>query len=762
MSTIDFALAVTPTSTPAVLSNLGGVPGTTQLSWSISSDTQQGNLYLSVRPASAGVPTSAQIESGDGGVATAVVAVTNPTRSGTLEGLTPSTNYTLWVVQKIGDTYSNVAEISFETGAVGTAQASINIQHQAGIAERMAVYLECSVSNFDGIVEDLNRENYDPSFSPLLYRWTVTRNGQSYQVRRHEHLGRLPLAHNDTNTAYGKRIGHVFTRSGTYNVQCEVIDQNHQTAIAFTQIIVPDADEVYDGAKTILVNPTGLPDADYPGAEVVTTIAAARIAAQGSIPKRILILRGTTWETNDLYVNGAHPDTYVSAYGPETDPKPQVGNAGQYGAAVEDAFSNTVIFENLNLSDPSGEGWDSTSETGNGGGLGIRAPESNNPKTIIAIGLDISGWGEAIQSPRAENINIQHATYIHDCNITNNRFYVGQIVPKSPGSGYVITGTCISSDVDAFIGGPKNGLFNNHGPLRIASVGWCYIGATEMYSGNGWFQTNGTPFAKGPDIQAAMRYITSNNYATPTNNQLVAERCVFESGWSMTNNGTGYNWAHQILLDKCILLGHSAITDLIVLECCGATVRNTYLVTPDAPNSTNRGRAMIRAGLRSNPIQRNTDWPVEIYNNTQVDLRSVANQEGFSNKGIILNEDLGYAAGVAQERNNILETPFDDVGDLGLLLSQTRLETITGFHTPGWPGPKWNASSQAQGQSQTNLTEHATPPDTMREWKPLPGSAAIAAAEGSGPNPLCAIDDFWGTLRPVPIGQRSQGASEPD
>ncbi|MEO1308743.1 MAG: hypothetical protein AAFV38_12685, partial [Pseudomonadota bacterium] len=93
---------------------------------------------------------------------------------------------------------------------------SIDVLDQSanGIAPE-GVFLQANFADAD-VAQDLNRLNYDPSFHRTRVRWTFTKQGESYAPQASDKVVNLPAAFNDTNTAYGKRVGHVFTEPGTW------------------------------------------------------------------------------------------------------------------------------------------------------------------------------------------------------------------------------------------------------------------------------------------------------------------------------------------------------------------------------------------------------------------------------------------------------------------------------------------------------------------------------------------------------------------
>ncbi|MEM0949576.1 MAG: hypothetical protein AAGK37_19410 [Pseudomonadota bacterium] len=744
MGDIVYAQSFTPSGTPADLTGFSVVPGTTQGSWALNTDTTQGTVYLMVLPQGASTPTAGDIVAGTNAVGPAVaLAAGGASLAGTFTGLTAGTAYTAYAVQRIDGVDSDVETFNFSTSAAGTASVSIFTMQESGHAAPAGATFEARVSGFD-TPEDLNPNNYDRSFHRLRYRWTVQVQGQAYVARPSDKVVNLPAAHNDTNMGYGKRFPHVFTEPGNYTITCEVRDNSGAIASTSITYTVADPNIVFAGNRTILVGPA---DPTYPGAQVVSTLSAATSALNGlGQTGRILIARGSTYADGGLQFSSGADNVYIGSYG--SGLYPVIGEPGQHAVRINGSFGGDVQLEDLIMLG----GWDSTAESGNNGGNGVRTFTTNTPQRYVLNNCTASGWGEGIKAPGADNPAIEHASYVHNCDASGNRFYAGiGIVPLSTGSFYAGTGCYLGSQIEDMMGGPKDGNYNNHGSIRSAATKYFHLAVCDMFTRCGWNPTTGIPTAKGPFIQSCVRVNTSNRQGMSA----IIERCAMEAGISMSAGGArsyGINW----LTDKCLFVGHSGTSDMGNIESPGMTIRNCICVHPNAPTSTSTGRRMFQGGPQNGTPQYDPTWPVEIYSNTFVFLMDGVNFTQPQLFAVDLSDGGGFQNLVND--NNITDIPNHSgfSGDVGLNLTQNRMPTAGGLHEPRWAGVKYRASSAVNGQQLTMNAAYASPANTVKDFYPGPGSTARASASG-----VCAIDDFFGNIRPVAVASRAKGALEP-
>jgi hypothetical protein len=169
----------------------------------------------------------------------------------------------------------------------GRVAISILARTQAELAPD-GVFFRASVDD-PGIVQATGRSGYDPSFHDCTYIWDF---GDPGAVS--DKVVNLPAAHNDLNCAYGKEVGHVFTRPGRHTVTCTVYGPEGPVGSDALDIEVGDPDRAFAPEQTILLDPDS-PEAhreDRDDAEITVTATLQEGA------RRARGARGS----------GAHPD----------------------------------------------------------------------------------------------------------------------------------------------------------------------------------------------------------------------------------------------------------------------------------------------------------------------------------------------------------------------------------------------------------------------------------------------------------------------
>ncbi|MEM6533800.1 MAG: hypothetical protein AAF654_14355 [Myxococcota bacterium] len=734
-----------PDPAPMLVDLTGTAFGPTAVDWGVTSDTAGGTIFAAIYPAGSAKPSANAIEFGGAGIVQSssdFAPTADANNGGRFEGLRPDTEYKIVCFQRSASGVDGpVVELAgtIQTAPVGDGSVTIAVLQNAGLAAPQGAFFEARVSGFSAS-ETLDLAQYDASFARLRYRWTVTRNGQAYTPRPSPWVQNLADAHNDTNTGYGKRFAHVFTEPGTYTVTCEVRDNEGTTGLGSEEVQVADPDQVFYGDRTILV---GSADGAHAGAQVVGSTAAA-VSALASLGQtgRILLERGSTHVNDDLEFGSNVDNVFIGTYG--SGPRPIVGLPGRHGVRINGSFAGHVQVAGLELRGS----WDSTSESGDGGGLGVSAFQTSNEQYAVFTDLEVHGWSEGIFSPRADNENVEHATYIHECNVYGNRFYAGiGIVPIAIGSFYAVTGCYLGSQRDDMMGGPKDGNYNNHGSIRLAAMKHCYIAVCDLFTRCGWNPTTAVATARGPFIQSCIRWNTSNRPGMSG----VFERLALEGGFAYSAGGNN-SYGSNLLVEKCLFVGHSSQRNMVTVQSPGLTFRNNVCVHPNSPTSTNSGKGITASGPQGGTTQHDSDWPVEVYSNTAQILVDNSNLSGNFNPW-------GLSGFTNQlNANNIFDAPnvSGQGGEAGLNLTENRLMTAGGVHECRWRGAKFRASSAVNGQQLTMDGTYASPADTVRDLYPGAGSTARGSASG-----VCAIDDFYGVVRPVDVSARARGAIEP-
>ena len=477
---ITETVVVGDTTAPTLFSVRADPAGQTSLSWSTDVSENGATVFARARLATAPALSKSDIETGTGdavGSLGQAVSAAGAASSGQIASLTAGTSYIvdMFARDAAGNESPGIfsAPATSTTAPGGSITVTINMMDQSalGIAPE-GVFLEARFADAD-VPEDLNRLNYDPSFHRSRVRWTFTKQGETYAAQASDKVVNLPAAFNDTNTAYGKRVGHVFTEPGTWIIAVEVQDFSGNVGTAQMTHTVGDPETAFPGNRTICVGSgTGAPA----GAQTVASIPAAITAMQNlGQTGRILLERGQTYTEQLLDLRNSASNWYISAYG--TGAKPIVLGTGR-ASGGQSIFTNQsenrdIIFDGVQLQGP----WDATTETGNiikgyrrpADGGSERTYELFNDCAFVAleIGIDFGKQDAGLNSSAFKG------EYVHNCDFPS--YQDMQLFHASAPNSYLsVTGSRLMQDPNALMG--QNGKYgspryNQHTPHRAAHAG---------------------------------------------------------------------------------------------------------------------------------------------------------------------------------------------------------------------------------------------------------------------------------------------------
>lgn len=606
------------------------------------------------------------------------------------------------------------------------------------------LFFEARISGFE-VSEQLAPTAYDPSFHDLRYHWQITRDGDPHSPQQSTRLTNLPLAHNDTNTAYGKRIGHVFTQAGTYLVTCYVRNSDGVEARANLSVTIGDPALAFPGGRTLLVDTSGRGDPAYAGAQILPDLTSALAqAARLGAPARVLLARGQVHVTESVSLDRDHRGLWLGAFGPDTRPppvltqqddRPMMRIAARYQGVTR---ISGIRFQGF---------WDSTTETG------IRADcltflPRDTPNYTLIHDCDFDGWSKAVFCALDnDRVGLPITTYLHDCTITNWGDY-GIFVPNQPGAFLSLTAVAVTQHEAALMGGPKDAQHNHHGPLRLTWPGRVYIGASDFFSRNGW-----SPNRDRPSEQPCIRWNTSMREGTSG----VVERVAMEGGettFAATNGGVPPDHhVTNLLVEKCLMVGSASTYQHAMTHTNGLTMRNVLAIKPNRPLVTSRWHGFLRCEHHDDFNFIDPNAPIRAYSNTIATLLDDTNR---------MERDLLTVWGadefeIFSDENNVLIAPntaHRNAEDPGR--APETIETIAGTWRPRYRGLRFQASRITQGVAQLELDEsYGTPENgSVGFYLPDPRSDLAGSAMGT-----IAVDDFFGRIRRDP---ESRGAFEPE
>jgi hypothetical protein len=278
-------------------------------------------------------------------------------------------------------------------------------------------------------------------------------------------------------------------------------------------------------------------------------------------------------------------------------------------------------------------------------------------------------------------------------------------------------------------GGESGADWPEHGPYRDSLPGRFTIHQCEMFSRAGWSKVR----RSGDAHQQCIRL----NSEGGVSGKGMVERCILEGGFSIfnafANSGAQPRGARpcDYIIEKNYMLATPNTRVLGQLGFGGTTLRNNILVLPRTPQEhIGFGRSWLRLDPGLGQPAPGNDAPIEVYNNTFVDLRDpgLAPRAGpmpLTNEvppGLTLTADNNLVHQPNLDRPN---TPF------------APLEEGPALFAPLYDGKRYNDGFDPA---------YATPPSTAASYRPLPGSPALGAASAG----RVALDDITGRLRAGP------------
>ena len=460
-------------------------------------------------------------------------------------------------------------------------------------------------------------DTYDPSFHEITYIWSV-RGAPLAPYDAPENM--LPVW-NNPNLAYGKKVALTFPTAGFFIVDLWAIDATGRTAEASTVVNVLDADTIFPGSQTICFSND--PSETWADAKQGCVRARSVADVQNAINNqplrtRVLLKRGASFDNfallkryNALECVGSWGDPALDA--PIVSP-PRDGNV----LILRDVgTSSQLTFTEINLVG----GWNSRKETGLAAASPFNLFALDKDQFITIHAITVDGFALIDLSPARERL-IDYTIVVSNSAISNWRDYgifSGQ--RAVPGGRFALLGNKIAQDVDALNGGPKNRLYNTHGPFRGASNEDTYIAVNDFFSRTGW-----SPLGKDLADQPCIRLNASQNRNISVN----MDRNVCEGGFRIISS-KGADTATpdepgNYLFDKLLLITSAKTIDgFVFMERGGTTARNVVGIMPDTQtyHEGNTWDGAFNWGTIT-AIPENASQPIAVYSSAMVSLRNAA------------------------------------------------------------------------------------------------------------------------------------------
>lgn len=567
------------------------------------------------------------------------------------------------------------AENSVATWGQGSmADLDILVSSAPIITAPAAIWLEAiGLTGFDVASGPGPGETYDPSFHEITYVWTL----QGAPLAPYAAPQNMVVGWNDPNVTYGKRAAFCFPDPGTYTIDLWAVDASGNTGTARAIIVVAPADSLYPGNRTVVYAGSGDFTGAPPGAVTVSTLSALQGAIHAaSTPTRVLFKRGETIMNVDLIsrVGGASTGRldHIGAWGTGTAPilRPKPFDTGNMITWRSTGPETQITVEGVKI-----EGyWDPDTETGSlGGGSPLMWRDKTTSAKILLHDVEITNCDAQQLSANAAPCDIMVA----DCVVRNWQQY-GFFVDKNQDGKLAFLGSRIVQSPDALNGGPKKGMSNNHGPVRITSCRWIVGDVCDMFSNDGW--------SGSYDCQPCLRVGTHNNINTDI--FLHWGRSVMENGYQIINlegeNTSAEDNPGNFVFDRLVLIGTSRQrAKMVSVHKGGASFRNLLAFQPDTPGYIGGARRFFDFAA-NNPTNGNNDAPLRVYNVTAISLQSAANE---NNGPMTLIGDTGTFFNVTVE-NNVLHVPNSATP----VIASAPIDTATAVTgvTPRYKGVQYN------------------------------------------------------------------------
>ena len=631
-------------------------------------------------------------------------------------------------------------------GSGGTITINVhrNALHVAPSSVRFSVDL--SLSNFDtpGPGEG---EVYDPRLHELIYLWDFDDPGT--WTAPVQNLA----AHKNRNAGKGPIEANMYRTPGTYNPSVLVIEPSTgKTATASVSVTVTDPDVVFAGTKTICINPVG--DSDFAGAPAGSVQLQVDLLVSGHTAwanqmsetevKRWLFKGGETHLLNLYLGQYKEAGAYFGSYGT--------------GRAILRSERRTTITDVLYDNHPFTSRWANKKDSPYwfvdleaAGNFDATAGLPNNPSGYDHTFLRYKDTGYITMSnchihhymgttitlgaPASSNIpgyasGIQ-VMHMDDCVIDNcggNQYVTYQAWAAAyEGTWWVASGTRINLHPDTWDGDLIRGTMRINDSMRQIVKG-CDIFNTEYDQ---------------PALKLVETALEQGAIANCHSNAIEGQLAVIYVNGNSSQTETGGTMVTNVVIDGNILCGGHSTQTIFIFYATGITVRNNLCYVPGGPYNKQKIGGMV-AVKDTRDVGNDPGvyaYPIKIYNNTFRCDRSAADN---ANKipQILLTDEYSQVDPPIYAENNVLHSPsavppltaFAPVSDTVLFTPRStgwvnaRGSSVTPVEPLGTPHPEF------------------APTTSVKDTKPLPGSAALGAALSGNVSYM----DILGTTRTAP------------
>lgn len=494
-------------------------------------------------------------------------------------------------------------------GASNTGTLTIDIQHPATLVAPCQFTCEvATVSGFSAFQD--SGTIFDPKFHEIRYVWWLESGPLSWFSSPVNMLTRWK----EPNIAYGPKAAFVVPTSGSVTIHCLAVDRAHIVASASETFTVVSKEATYTGSNMICLSTGGFTGAPA-GAQQLASIAAVNSAIAASTgPMGLLVRRGEDLTGHIICGSGDYLN-HVGVFGSGNRPilRPTAFSATPVIDWSSNCNNDQIVMESLDLRGP----WNPVTEQEFWGAVPFEFDGSTSVNHVTLHDMRINGFEKAnygsVNDAAAHKDVVLNDTVIEnwgDYAVWNFRNETGR---------FAAIGSRFTQDPDAcqIIQG-KEGLTNQHGPVRLDGVRWIVGRHLDLFSNNGWLDT----------VQPCWR-VGTNEFATGI--EQVLDRCVMENGYQIVNsegeNTSAEDAAGNFLYDKCLFITTTRSNRrLISLHKGGPTSRNCLVYMPNVPHGVDADYTSTAwRGAPNNSVGNNNSEPFRIYNCGVVSELSDAN-----------------------------------------------------------------------------------------------------------------------------------------
>lgn len=524
-------------------------------------------------------------------------------------------------------------------GMAGSVTISRQMASPALVAPA-AIFLQADVA---GLGVATSSEGYDPSAHDVEYIWSIALDGEpGYATETYDYVGDLPAEFRVKGTRYGKKIGHVMDRAGTYRFVVTAINIDTGDAVTSDEhtVTIADPDDYFGPLETIYVAPPQEGnDVPAPNGGVFTTLTLAREQIErnpaGTGRYRVRVKRGFTYDQGfscprdgsscvtwmlDAWGTGAKPVLTGSITTGRNDGQESVTGWHIRDVDVVRTQEGTTVDTGYLNNNRVGAIWNVRCE-------GVPTKPTNAPYSVISPG-DGTGW----------------------LAMANSRFLKlhGLWGLRSIGNAACVVGCVYEDDPDAPASHAEPDDKREGYGVRWGGDAWLTaFSQCRFFKRTGWFD-NVT------SIQTTHQIFRLGN-GDRLGQYIHIERSLLEGSWKVVNLTEGDGALGNVVVERNLMYGVHDTNGAVATKFSGITVRNNLFVRPPsqpAQGATNDNFLLNQFfGFSGALSDGERAAPARVYSNTIIILGDVA--DDFS---LVGNGGSGLTA--LEVANNVVHHPY--------------------------------------------------------------------------------------------------------